>query len=292
MTDFFFAESNSTLVCDLLAAAKVELIKSSVENPSLDAEWIVAHILQTGRLNLPLLSDRKLSESEVEHLADLIRRRASREPLQYVLGNSLFADLDLKVDERALIPRPETEDLLTRIVSQTKYSPDRILDLGTGSGALALGLALAFPNAEVLAVDKSPDALALAKENAIRNKLDGRVQFLVSDWFDSVEGSFDLIVSNPPYLNEKEWEECDPEVRDFEPKQALVSEVQDSAADLKRILKIALSKLRKGGILFLETGETHHPMLAELASSSGYVSPIAMTDIRNQPRFFSARRTE
>ena len=292
MTDSFFAESNSRLVCHLLANAKVELIKSSVENPSLDAEWILAYVLQTGRLNLPLLSDRKLSESEIEHLACLIRRRASREPLQYVLGNSLFADLDLKVDQRVLIPRPETEDLLTRIVSLTNYSPNRIMDLGTGSGALALGLALAFPAAEVLAVDKSSAALALAMENAMRNKLEDRVKFLLSDWFDSVEGSFDLIVSNPPYLNEKEWRECDPEVRDFEPKQALVSHQQDSAADLKRILNIALSKLRKGGALFLETGETHHSMLVEQASSIGYVSPIAMTDIRSRPRFFSARRAD
>ena len=289
MTDGVFAEGDSSLVRDVLAAAKVALLKTSTENPSLDAEWIVAHVLRTGRLNLPLLADKKLSDSTIELLDDLIRRRASREPLQYVLGNALFADLDLKVDARVLIPRPETEDLLSRIVAMTD-SPRRILDLGTGSGALALGLAFAFPKAEVIAVDKSPVALTLAEENAIRNGLEGRVTFLVSDWFDRVEGLFDLIVSNPPYLNEREWRACEPEVRDFEPKKALVSEVKDSAADLKRIVIGAQSKLREGGVLFLETGENHHSLLVELASAEGYVGQIGMSDIQNRPRFFLARR--
>lgn len=289
MTDGVFAEGDSSLVRDVLAVAKVALLKTSAENPSLDAEWIVAHVLRTGRLNLPLLADNKLSDSKIELLADLIRRRASREPLQYVLGNALFADLDLKVDARVLIPRPETEDLLSRIVAMTD-SPGRILDLGTGSGALALGLAFAFPKAEVIAVDKSPAALALATENATRNGLEGRVTFLVSDWFDRVEDLFDLIVSNPPYLNEREWRACEPEVRDFEPKKALVSEVKDSAADLKRIVIGAKSKLREGGILFLETGENHHPVLVELASAEGYVGQIGMSDMQNRPRFFLARR--
>ena len=289
MTDEVFAEGDSSLVRDVLAAAKIALLKTSTENPSLDAEWIVAHVLRTGRLNLPLLADKKLSDSKIELLADLIRRRASREPLQYVLGNALFADLDLKVDARVLIPRPETEDLLSRIVAMTD-SPGRILDLGTGSGALALGLAFAFPKAEVIAVDKSPAALILAAENATRNGLEGRVTFLVGDWFDRVEGLFDLIVSNPPYLNEREWRACEPEVRDFEPKKALVSEVKDSAADLKRIVIGAQSKLREGGVLFLETGENHHPVLAELASAEGYVGQIGMSDMQNRPRFFLARR--
>ena len=179
-------------------------------------------------MNLPLLADKKLSDSKIELLADLIRRRASREPLQYVLGNALFADLDLKVDARVLIPRPETEDLLSRIVAMTD-SPGRILDLGTGSGALALGLAFAFPKAEVIAVDKSPAALTMA------------------------------------------------------------AEVKDSAADLKRIVIGAQSKLREGGVLFLETGENHHPVLVELASAEGYVGQIGMSDMQNRPRFFLAR---
>lgn len=278
------------VVREVLVVAEAKLAKAAVENPLLDAEWIVAHVLGKERLKLALSADEQLIASEVELVSQLVDRRASRVPLQYVLGNAFFADLDLKVDSRVLIPRPETEDLLSRIIEMTEANPDRILDLGTGSGALALGLAHAFPESEVIAVDQSPAALALAQENAVRNELSGRVNFLISDWFDQLEGKFDLIVSNPPYLDEDEWLACEPEVRDYEPKQSLVSEFNDSSADLKRIVTSSASRLRPGGALFLETGEGHHTALHELAIAQGYVEQCGMLDLRNRPRFFFARR--
>ena len=278
------------MIRDVLAAAESKLFEASVENPLLDAEWIVSHVLGKGRLELPLLADGQLTNAEIELVFHLVDRRTTRMPLQYVLGNAFFADLDLKVDERVLIPRPETEDLLSRIIEITEDSPDRILDLGTGSGALALGLAVAFPQSEVIAVDQSIAAMELAQENAERNGLEGRVAFLISDWFDQVAGKFDLIVSNPPYLDEDEWLACEPEVRDFEPKQSLVSEINDSAADLKRIVTIAFTRLHPGGALFLETGTAHRAILRELATKEGYVLQRDMRDLRNCPRFFFARR--
>lgn len=278
------------VVRDVLVAAEAKLTEASVENPLLDAQWIVAHVLGKGRLRLALSDDEQLTDPEMELVSHLVDRRASRVPLQYVLGNVLFADLDLKVDSRGLIPRPETEELLSLIIQITEESPDRILDLGTGSGALALGLAHAFPASEVVAVDQSPAALALAQENADRNELTGRVDFLISDWFDQLEGNFDLIVSNPPYLDEDEWSACETEVRDHEPKQSLVSEFNDSSADLKRIVASAAPRLRPGGALFLETGEGHHAALNELAIAQGYVEQRGMLDLRNRPRFFLAHR--
>ena len=272
----------------VLAAVRRQLASASIENPLLDAEWIVSHVLGVGRLKLPLLYARELTTVEIERISRLIDRRTSREPLQYVLGNVLFADLDLRVTSSVLIPRPETEEFFERIVAMNECPPDRILDLGTGSGALALGLARAFTGAEVIAVDQSKAALTLAKENAERNGLKGRVRFLLSDWMEQVEGKFDLIVSNPPYLDDDEWLSCDPEIRDFEPTVALVAESGDSAADLMRIVTNAASRLHPGGVLALETGEGHFACLLELASQTGYFNPRGFQDLRGCQRFFFA----
>ncbi|MFP6855152.1 MAG: peptide chain release factor N(5)-glutamine methyltransferase, partial [Opitutales bacterium] len=254
------------------------------------AEWIVSHVLEEGRWKLPLFENRELTIDQIESIDKLATRRAFREPLQYVLGNATFANLDLKVDARALIPRPETEEFLELIVNSLERFPDRILDLGTGSGALALGLAQKFPASEVIAVDQSEDALALAKENAERNELLHRVTFISGDWFETVEGVFDLIVSNPPYLDDSEWMACEPEIRDHEPKNALVAELDDNAADVTRIMESALSRMLPGGLLALETGEDQHAILMEIAIKTGYSESRGMVDIRDRPRFFFARR--
>ncbi|MFP6900695.1 MAG: peptide chain release factor N(5)-glutamine methyltransferase, partial [Opitutales bacterium] len=225
-----------------------------------------------------------------KRISDLLERRSTREPLQYALGNTFFADLDLKLDARVFIPRPETEGLLQRILDEIETSPRRILDLGVGSGAIVLGLARVFPSAEAFAVDKSNDSLSLAEENAKRNGLQGSISFFLSDWFEKVNGKFDLIVSNPPYLDQEEWLACEPEVRDFEPKMALVSEIEDSAADLKRIIKEGFSRLCPGGLLALETGEKHHAPLLELALERGYLAPRGLDDLQGRPRYFFANR--
>jgi len=285
------AHRNLSTTRGVLAAAGRQLAEASVESPFLDAEWIVSHVLGVSRLELSLSLAREPTDSEIERIFDLVERRASHEPLQYALGNTLFADLDLRVDSRVLIPRPETEEFFERIVEMTKRPPNRILDLGTGSGALALSLANVFSHAEVVAVDQSPAALTLAEENAERNGLKGRVRFLRSDWMKQVEGSFDLIVSNPPYLDENEWLACEPEVRDFEPKTALVAAGDNSVSDLRRIMKTAASRLRSGGVLALETGEEHHASLLELASHTGYFEARGFTDLRQRQRFFFARRS-
>ena len=290
MSEVIFPLHGSVTVRDILSFAEKKLTAAGVEHPSLDAGWIVSHVLGIGRLELPMVSAHTLHANENERIAELIERRSTREPLQYVLGNTFFAELELRLDQRVFIPRPETEEFLQRIFDEIEIPPRRFLDLGVGSGAIVLGLARLFPKAEAFAVDQSSDCLCLAEENAKHNDLQERVHFLRSDWFERVNGQFDLIVSNPPYLDQKEWQACESEVRDFEPKKALVSELRDSASDLKRIVTDGFSRLRPAGLLALETGESHHALLIELALQSGYLAPRGFDDLHGRPRYFFASK--
>ncbi|MDR0902155.1 MAG: HemK family protein methyltransferase, partial [Opitutaceae bacterium] len=175
-------------------------------------------------------------------------------------------------------------------------SPRAILDLGTGSGALALGLASIFPDARVTALDASADALALARENAVSCGLAGRVRFARSDWFSALRdgaleaaGGFDVIVANPPYLSETEVAEAAPEVRDFEPRMALAS-ADDGKADLAKIIAGAPGFLREGGLLALETGIAQHPALLALCEAAGFAHCESRKDLAGRDRFVLARR--
>jgi release factor glutamine methyltransferase len=207
--------------------------------------------------------------------------------LQYVLGEAPFRELTLKVDPRVLIPRPETELLVDFIVEHIAPKPQGILDLGTGSGAIALALGRTYPTASILAVDRSLESLALAKENAQRCGIAGQMMFLESDWFSAVDGVFDLIVSNPPYLAEKEWEEAQPEVRLFEPKGALAA-ANEGLQDLETIMRQAPAYLAKSGMLALETGIAHHEHLNSLAQALTYRRTLSLKDDSGRDRFFFA----
>lgn len=264
--------------------------EAGVETPRLDAEWILAGVLGLSRMELYQQFERPLEESELEKVRPLVKRRAKREPLQHILGEVEFFGLDIKVDRRALIPRPETEELAD-LLSRRTPPPGSILDLGTGSGALALALARAFPEAEVVAVERSGDALDLARENAARNGLRERVSFVAGDWLAPLDPatSFDWIVANPPYLTEEEWETAQPEVKDFEPREALVAP-DSGCADLERIIAEAPAFLAPGGLLALETGIEQHGRLREAASAAGLVEVEALRDLSGRERFFLARR--
>lgn len=258
-----------------------------VPEPRLDAEYLVSHALGLKRLQLYLQFDRPLPEETLEEIRRLVRRRARREPLQHIIGTVDFYGLCLKCDRRALIPRPETEYLVERIKARLGVAPRRILDLGTGSGALALALARLYPEAEVLATDCSEEALALAAENT--KALDGtpKVTLLRAMWFEGVEESFSLIVSNPPYLTAAEVAEAEPEVREFEPHEALIA-ADGGLADLRHILQTAPAHLEPGGLLALETGIHHHPALAEIAEQAGFASWEGEKDLQGRPGYFFA----
>lgn len=264
--------------------------EKGIANPSLETDLILAHALGLKRLDLYLDLDRPLTEAQLEDLRPLVKRRAAREPLQYILGTVEFAGLNLSVDSRALIPRPETEelaDLLRRRLQETP--PARILDLGTGSGALALALAQSFPAADVTATDASAEALELARENALSNSLADRIRFLEGSWWDALPPgeTFELIVSNPPYLTAEEMQTAAPEVVDHEPHSALAAG-SDGLDDLRVILASAAPHLAKGGLLSLETGIAQGASLHSLAKEKGLVGEL-LEDLDQRPRFFFAK---
>jgi release factor glutamine methyltransferase len=240
-------------------------------------------------MQLYLQFERPLTEAELEIIRPLVKRRGNREPLQYILGETEFAGLKLKVDRRALIPRPETEYLVELLAAKLTASPAVILDLGTGTGALALALATKHPEARVTAVDKNPDALSLATENATALNLASRVRFVVSDWFSKLtpDERFDLIVANPPYLTETEVKEAAPEVREHEPHSALVA-AEEGRADLEHILRQARAFLNAGGLLACETGIAQHARLAEVAGECGYARIESLRDLTGRDRYLLA----
>ena len=262
--------------------------QKQVPNAQLDADILIAHSLGLKRLDLYLDLDRPLTEAQLDALRPLVKRRAAREPLQYIIGTTEFYGLTLKVDARALIPRHETEELVDHTIGRLAEAPKRILDLGTGSGALALALAFKYGDAEVTAVDQSAEALALAAENAEALGLGGRISFLEGSWFNPlpVGVRFDLIVSNPPYLTEGEMQTAEPEVVGHEPHSALVSG-NEGMDDLRILLEQAKAYLVKGGLLAMETGIAQHDALKELAAANGLTGE-SLEDLSERPRFFFA----
>ena len=274
---------------EILEKSRRFLEEKGVESARLDSEQILASALNCKRLDLYLQYDRPLNEAQLAAIRPLLRRRARREPLQYILGTVEFFEISLAVDRRALIPRPETEQLVEGILAKIKSPPQRILDLGTGCGAIAIALAARYPRASLTAVDQSDKALGLARENIAASGLEDRIEALQSDWYGAIEGAYDLIVSNPPYLSEEEWRTAQPEVRAFEPRTALVAP-KGGLADLEKILRGAPPYLKPNGVVALETGIAHHEALALLGGRLPYQGWESQDDLLGNTRFFYAWR--
>lgn len=257
-----------------------------VPGPKLDTDLLIAHVLGLQRLQLYLDIDRPLSETQLNELRPLVKRRAMREPLQYILGTGEFCGITLKLDARALIPRPETEELMELIPQRLNTTPERILDLGTGSGAIAIALAGMYPDADIWATDQSAAALQLAQENAEICVSDKRIHFCQGNWWEALPTGqqFDLIVSNPPYLSEAELETAAPEVAANEPEIALVSG-PDGLNDLRQIIAGAARHLAPGGLMALETGIAQHRELDHLVHAAGLAGQ-GLSDMSGHPRFY------
>ena len=273
---------------EVLNKTEAYFAQKGLEQPRLNAQLVLAGTLKLKRLQLYLQFERLMGEAELALLRDRVKRRASREPLQYVLGEADFRELTLKCDRRALIPRPETEELVGLVLERLAAdAPLRLADLGTGTGAIALSFAQERPAWRVVAADYSADALALARENAAACGLTERVEFVRSDWMSAVPGNFDAIVSNPPYLTDDEVACAQPEVRDHEPHSALIAP-EAGLADLEKILRQARGRLNPGGFVALETGIAQHDRLAALARELGYASTESRKDSQEFDRFFFA----
>lgn len=274
-------------VSEALASLSSFFKKKGIKTPNVDAEWLLAFVLKCNRIDLYAIHyDFILSKAQIEQLRKLSIRRGRREPLQYILGHVDFYGQKLIVDERVLIPRPETEELIYQLQQYWRDKfPTKGLDLGTGSGAIAIALASLYPQLQMTAIDSSIPSLDLAMENAVANRVDKQIKFVHSSWFQKIHETFDFIVANPPYLTQKEVEEAAPEVRLFEPMHALVS-AENGLADLKHIIKEAHAFLKPKGLLVLETGLSQHSELTHWAQKFGFVQTKTTLDLSHRERYF------
>ena len=263
--------------------------KRKIESARLNAEHLLAHTLGKKRIELYLEFERELTEAELAPLRDLVRRRGQGEPLQHLLGTVEFCGRTFRCDKRALIPRPETEELIELLIAELgeRKAELRVLDVGTGSGVIALSLAAAFPEATVHAVDVCAEALTLARENAALVGLSDRVDFQQSDLLIAVTQVYDLIVANLPYVAERDRATLAREVR-HDPESALFGGVQGEEI-IRRLITTAPPHLASGGLLALEIGIGQSAALAAFLAAEGYVDISARQDCVGVTRFLLAR---
>lgn len=273
-------------VLELIRTTTAYFEKHGIDNPRLNFEHLLAHSLGMKRMDLYLQFDRPLSEKELGVLRDLVKRRAQGEPLQHLMGTVEFLGRTFRTDKRALIPRPETEQLCEMLVEEAAKStpPALVLDVGTGSGVIALTLAGEWPEAQVEAVDVSEDALTLAGENAVQLGLQERVRFHRSDLLAGVEGEFDLIVANLPYIPRADLAALQREVQ-HDPALALDGGAIGSEIIARLILEVT-GKLR--GKLALEIGHDQTAVLSDLLHQHNFQDIRAVPDYQGRDRFLFA----
>ena len=260
--------------------------KAGVESPRLTIELMLAHLLKKKRLQLYLEFERDLDESSLAALREMVKRRMTGEPLQYITGEAEFCGLKFAVDRRVLIPRPETE-LLVEVVAARK--PSTIVDVCTGSGCVAIALAEKLPAAEITATDLSPAALEVAQANAARQNLKKSPRFLMGDLLSILPDSFkaDAIVSNPPYIASGELEKLPKEVREFEPVQALLAGV-DGLEIIRRLVSDARRFLSPAGFVALEIGAGQCAAVRELFERAAYRVAQVENDLQGHERVIVA----
>ena len=268
------------------------LLEAATRIQRRDAELLLAHTLQQQRTWLIAHPEAALTQPQRNSFESLINRRAAGEPLQYLTGTQEFFGLDFRVTPAVLIPRPETEHLVEAVLawSQSQVKPLRLLDIGTGSGAIAIALAANQPSAEIIATDISPTALALARDNALRLGFGGRISFLESDLFSALGDTaeyFDAVVSNPPYIPVTDAPTLQREVVDHEPHTALFA--GEEGLDIyRRLIPAAQARLREDGLLALEIGFGQSDALTQLLATWSNVRFI--NDYAGIPRVALATR--
>jgi len=266
---------------EILRLAERYLAEGGIERPRLEAEHLLAHVLGRSRLDLYLEFDRPLDEVELEPFRALLRKRRQRVPCQYLIGETEFYGLPFAMDERVLIPRPETEHLveatLERLQGLQAPGAPLVYDVGTGSGCVAVAIAHEAPQCRVVASDASAAALEVARANAERNGVADKIAFLEGDLFEPYaqggHGPADAIVSNPPYVSHDEWEGLPEEIRLFEPREALDGG-PDGLAVIRRIVAEGVEWLRPGGWLLLEVGHTQAQAVRELMAATGALNKL------------------
>ena len=276
-------------VLEILQSTTGYFEKRHIDSPRLNAEHLLAHVMGWKRIDLYLEFERRLPESELTPLRELVKRRGSGEPLQHLLGTVEFCGRSYRCDKRALVPRPETEQLVELLISHFKseIASSRMIDVGTGSGVIALTLAAEFPKAEIVANDISEDALMLARENSERLGLADRVQFLQSNLLESVQPSFDLIVANLPYVSTEDRQNLSREVL-HDPEVALFAGERGDEL-VRQLIAQAPSWLRLGGILAMEIAIGQSEGLLAVLAEKNYRDIWTEKDYSGVVRFLFAR---
>ena len=262
---------------------------SGVESPEVNAEWLLASLLNCSRTELPLRLDETIPDSQLEHLNSQAARRAKREPLQHILGTACFCGLEFQVTPAVLVPRPETEELIELAFEAAKTMPCPVIyDFGTGSGCIAVTLARRLAKAKVIASDISDEALRLAKANAEQHEVIKRVEFRQADGsaLAAVE-QVQLIVSNPPYIPTSEIEELEPEVRDYDPRLALDGG-RDGLEFYRMLARLGQVALTPGGSLIAEFGDGQEDEIESIFRKSTWPSVRFAEDLCGKPRIVIA----
>jgi len=276
-------------VLEVLQSSTDYFKKRKIDNPRLNAEHLLAQVLGRTRMELYLEFEQNLVEAELATLRELVRRRGQGEPLQHLLGTVEFCGHTFLCDKRAMVPRPETEQLVELVIADCRLpiADFRLLDVGTGSGVIALSLAAKFADAEIHAVDLSDEALELARENAARLGLSDRVQFAKSNLLAEVDRAFDLIIANLPYIAAQDRHLLSREVL-HDPEVALFAGAQGDEL-IRALIEQAPPHLRPGGLLALELGFGQAEALSELLAQKNYHDIESKTDYSNIPRFLFVR---
>jgi release factor glutamine methyltransferase len=263
----------------LIAWAKDYLTRYGVSSPRLSAELMLGNALGYSRVELYMRYDQPLKKAELNCFKELLLRRRGHEPMAYILGEKEFWGLDFKVGPGVLVPRPETEHLVEEALARLpKGEPLRILDLCTGSGAIALSLAMELPQAEVCAVELEHEALKYAQYNLDRHELNGRVNLYQGSLYDPVApagGFFEMITANPPYIPQREYDELSPGVKEFEPEKALLAG-KDGLEITRHIIRGSGAFLRAGGWLLVELGAGQAQAATAIARASGIFEEVAV----------------
>ena len=279
----------------VLNCATLDLERHGSDTPRLDAEVLLSHSIKTARLNLYAHSEKMLTEEELHQFNGWVARRRAGEPVAYIIGQKEFWSLPFEVSREVLIPRPETEILIEAILREYATGDCKhlvILEIGTGSGAISVALASELKNARIVATDVSQGALLVAIKNARENGVDPQISFRWGSLFEPVSEKFDIIVSNPPYISEDEFESLPSGVRGFEPRSALVAGMEGTAL-LRDIMTQGAFYLKERGRLFLEMGAGQKGRIVEILEELNLYDDIAfIPDYAGVERVFTARRKE
>jgi release factor glutamine methyltransferase len=281
-----------TTVAALIAKATTRLTIAGIDTPQREARLLLAHVTESEATDLALNPDRIVSDKDAACFTDLVARRETHEPFAYITGRRDFWTLELEVSPDTLIPRPDTETLVEAALkfAGSPAAPLSILDLGTGSGAILLALLAELPRAEGFGVDVSDGALAVARRNALRAGLGARARFARSSWWSHVSGTFDLIVSNPPYIPSADISGLDADVRDYEPRLALDGG-PDGLGAYRAILSVVLAHLSPGGALIVEVGAGQAGDVAAMMRASGLSETAIRRDLGGHERVVTGMRS-